>query len=61
MVVRNGDSLWRIAERRLPPTASSGEVAALTWRLYALNRPLIGDDPDLIYPGTTLSTPEGSS
>ncbi len=47
VVVRNGDSLWRIAERRLPPTASSGEVAALTWKaLRPGNRPPDqGDDP----------------
>jgi hypothetical protein len=61
VVVREGDSLWRLAERRLPPHAAMGDVAALTWRLYARNRSTVGDDPDLIYPGMTLITPEGSS
>lgn len=61
IVVREGDSLWRIAEQRLPRAAPTGEVSALTWALYVMNRSTIGDDPDLIYPGMTLIAPEGSS
>ncbi len=61
VVVQEGDCLWRIAERRLPPNASAVEVASLTWRLYALNRSTIGDDPDLIQPGMALIAPEGAS
>ena len=61
VVVRAGDSLWLIAARRLPSTATTAEVNALTRRLYALNRSTIGDDPDLIFPGMTLLAPEGTS
>jgi len=61
VVVRAGDSLWRIAERRLPASACDGDVERLTFHLYALNRQAIGDDPDLIFPGTTLIAPEGTS
>ncbi len=59
IVVRAGDSLWRLAEQRLPG-GSDAEIATLTWRLYALNRSTIGEDPDLIFPGMTLIAPEGS-
>ncbi|MEJ7628721.1 MAG: hypothetical protein WKF54_03945 [Nocardioidaceae bacterium] len=60
IVVRAGDSLWWIAERELPVDASLALVAALTQRLYEINRRAIGDDPDLIFPGMTLRAPEGS-
>jgi hypothetical protein len=59
IVVRPGDSLWRIAESRLPGGASDLDVETLTRRLYALNRSTIGGDPDLIFPGMTLIAPEG--
>jgi nucleoid-associated protein YgaU len=59
VVVRRGDSLWGIADERLTERASAGEIATLTWRLYALNRAAIGDDPNLIYPGMTIATPKG--
>ncbi|MER6540631.1 transglycosylase family protein [Streptomyces sp900105755] len=43
--VREGDTLSRIAERR-----------GTTWqRLYAANRAVIGDDPNLIMPGQRLA------
>jgi nucleoid-associated protein YgaU len=59
VVVRHGDSLWRIADRGLTDRASTGQIATLTWRLYALNHAAIGDDPDRIYPGMTFVTPKG--
>lgn len=60
VVVRPGDSLWRLADRHLPPSASLADIATLTARLYTLNRAVIGDDPDLIFPGMTLVAPEGT-
>lgn len=57
--VRAGDSLWRIAADLLPEHAGAGEIAALTDRLHALNRVVIGDDPDLITPGQLLRKPSG--
>ncbi len=57
VVVRAGDSLWSICVRLLPPSATAAEVADLVARLYATNRAVIGDDPDLILPGHDLRTP----
>jgi nucleoid-associated protein YgaU len=57
VVVRHGDSLWSIAADLLPPRASAAAIAAHVDRLYAANRGVIGTDPDLIYPDTTLRVP----
>ena len=57
LVVRPGDSLWRIAEQRLHSSASTDEVAALVHRLHHRNRGVIGPDPDLIRPGQRLAVP----
>ncbi len=46
-VVRRGDSLWSIAKDRLGDPEH--------WpRIYALNRDVVGPDPDLIRPGQLL-------
>ncbi|MET9465621.1 LysM domain-containing protein [Streptomyces sp. NPDC006544] len=48
--VRSGDSLSEIARREL---GNEGR-----WReLYAINRGVIGSDPDMIHPGTQLVLP----
>lgn len=57
IVVRPGDSLWRLADARLPTTAPTGKVADLVERLHHRNRDVIGPDPDLIRPGQRLSVP----
>ena len=57
VVVRPGDSLWRLAAARLPSTATAAEVCALVERLHADNRDVIGPDPDLIRPGQRLVAP----
>jgi hypothetical protein len=54
LVVRPGDSLWRIARALLPADASDAEVADAVSRLYAANRRTIGPDPDLLRPHTHL-------
>ena len=67
VVVRAGDSLWSIAARHLQPGATNPEIAAGWHALYALNRALLGPDPDRIEPGqvldlpVTLSAAEGAS
>jgi nucleoid-associated protein YgaU len=54
--VRPGDSLWRIAERRLGSSATPTETAEEVTRLWELNRQRIGTgNPDLILPGQTLT------
>jgi nucleoid-associated protein YgaU len=60
-VVRRGDTLWAIAADLSPPQATAADVAGLAHRLYAVNRDVIGDEPDLIYPGTVLETPGGTA
>jgi hypothetical protein len=57
LVVRPGDSLWRIAEQRLRPSATTREVAELVQGLHLRNRGVIGPDPDLIRPGQRLTAP----
>jgi hypothetical protein len=57
VVVRRGDTLWAIAARQLGPDATAADVAEEWPRWYAANRPVIGDNPDLILPGTILRPP----
>ncbi len=55
--VRPGDSLWRIAAQSLGPHASTAQIA-LSWPTWwQANRAVIGDDPDLLHPGTRLTPP----
>jgi nucleoid-associated protein YgaU len=56
-VVRRGDCLWDIAARSLGPHASPAAVAHEWPRWFAVNRTVIGDDPDLLLPGTVLRAP----
>lgn len=55
--VRSGDTLWSIARRSLPPTASTAEIASATEAWHRANREVIGDDPDLIVPAQLLAPP----
>lgn len=55
--VRAGDTLWSLAERRLPAGAAPGRIDH-AWRLIARhNRAAVGADPHLILPGTVLRLP----
>ena len=62
-VVEPGDSLWRIAAFVLRGSGdgdpSSVDIARFWPAIYAANRDLIGDDPNLIFPGQRLLIPEG--
>jgi hypothetical protein len=53
VVVRPGDSLWRIA-RRLHPQADDRVLASVVAALHATNAAVIGPDPDLLQPGQRL-------
>ena len=57
VLVRSGDSLWRLAVRRLPRGDDDAVVLATVHRWYARNRGAIGPDPDLLHPGQRLSLP----
>lgn len=54
--VTPGESLWRIAGNH--GATGDAAIAAASRRWYEANEPLIGDDPDLIHPGTVLTVPE---
>ena len=60
VTVRPGDSLWSIAQQALPCEVADHDVAAGVEALYAANAALIGPDPDLIFPDTTLTVPRGA-
>lgn len=57
VVVQAGDTLWDIASRELPASATSADVAREWPRWHAANRALIGADPDVIQPGMRLNPP----
>jgi nucleoid-associated protein YgaU len=57
IVVGRGDTLWDLAAEQLGAHPSEEETAAAWPALYALNRDLIGPDPDLIEPGQRLVLP----
>lgn len=57
VIVEAGDSLWLLAAAQLGPAAGDAEIDS-AWRAwYAVNRQVIGDDPDLILPGQQLRPP----
>lgn len=60
VVVRRGDTLWGIVAHSLGPAATAEQVARTWPAWYAANRQVIGDDPDLILPGTSLRSPHWS-
>ncbi len=57
VVVRRGDCLWSIAAGLLPAGVPYRTLGATWRRLYRSNLTRIGDDPDLILPGTRLVVP----
>jgi len=61
IVVKRGDSLWRIAARQLPAGHTDEEVAEAWPRWYAANRAVIGADPSAIQPGQRLVAPAPES
>ena len=61
VVVARGDTLWDIARRHLPATATATDVARSWPRWYAVNRAAIGPDPSMLRPGTRLRSPDHRS
>jgi len=61
VLVRPGDSLWRLAVQQLQAAgtpAPSGAQVAQTWPAWwSANRDVVGHDPDVIRPGMRLSPP----
>ncbi|WP_084105855.1 LysM peptidoglycan-binding domain-containing protein [Demequina sp. NBRC 110056] len=56
ITVETGDSLWSITARERG--GSAADVARAWPDLYALNREVVGADPDLIHAGQRLALPE---
>lgn len=61
VVVHRGDSLWSIAAGHLGPDASDAEVDVAWRQWFALNREVVGPDPDLLLPGQVLRVPHPDS
>jgi hypothetical protein len=59
VVVRAGDTLWAIAARSLPAGATDAQIARACAQWHAVNRDVIGDDPNLIFPMQRLVPPLG--
>jgi nucleoid-associated protein YgaU len=57
VTVRAGDSLWALSASALPAHTNPGAIAGRCWRWYDANADVIGDDPDLLLPGTRLQAP----
>lgn len=57
-LVRPGDSLWAIAQSRLPDNATAAEIQNAVNKWHAKNLNVIGPNPDLIYPGQLLKEPK---
>ena len=57
VIVQPGDCLWRLAGRALGAAATPARTAAAWPTWWAANRSVIGDDPDLLMPGTRLVPP----
>lgn len=57
VLVQPGDCLWSLVAASLGPGATDRRVAALWPRWWSANRTVIGDDPDLLRPGTHLTVP----
>jgi nucleoid-associated protein YgaU len=55
--VRPGDTLWAIAARHLPTTATAAAVERAWPVWFHRNRGALGPDPHLIHPGTRLTVP----
>ena len=57
VVVQAGDTLWDLARRHLGHHAADALVAQRWQEIYALNRAVVGPDPDLIRPAQRLRLP----
>ena len=56
--VQPGDTLWDIAAAHLPEDQRSAANINQYWRqIYAENRQVLGEDPNLIHPGDELRIP----
>jgi hypothetical protein len=57
VTVRAGDSLWSLSAAELGAYASDVDIAVEWPRLYQANRGVIGENPDVLFPGQVLRLP----
>jgi hypothetical protein len=57
VVVQPGDCLWHLAATALGPEATPRQIATAWPSWWSANRAVIGEDPNLLRPGTTLLPP----
>jgi nucleoid-associated protein YgaU len=58
VTVRPGDHLWKISARHLQQSSPDSRLAPYWRRVVTVNTPsLRSGDPDLIYPGETITLP----
>ena len=53
-----GDSLWSIASHELSNDASPPEILEYSLRIHSANLDVMGDNPNILYPGQTLTLPD---
>ena len=53
-----GDSLWSIACQELSDDASPPEILEYSLRIHAANLDVMGDNPNILYSGQTLTLPD---
>lgn len=53
-----GDSLWSIACHELSDDASPPEILEYSLRIHSANLHVMGDNPNILYPGQTLTLPD---
>ncbi len=57
VTVKPGDCLWTLAAEQLGSSATDQQIAN-QWQLwYSANQDVIGEDPDILLPGTVLTAP----
>lgn len=56
-VVRTGDTMWSITDWALGSRSTPARISASWTRIWAANRSVIGDDPNLIFPGQRFRVP----
>lgn len=57
VVVAAGDTLWAISAAALPADADNHAIAQAWPSWWSANREVIGDDPNLLFPGQRLRPP----
>ena len=53
-----GYSLWSIASHELSDDASPPEILEYSLRIHSANLDVMGDNPNILYPGQTLTLPD---